>query len=168
MDLCKTYLGDITQLDVDGIVSAANTSLLGGGGVDGAIHQAAGKELLEACRTLNGCETGDAKITQGYKLKARYIIHTVGPVWQGGNQQEAIKLKSCYVCSLRLAQEYNLRSVAFPCISTGVYRYPKEAAALIAIQTVFEFLRETSTIEEVYFACFSPEDKKIYDRILEP
>jgi len=165
--MCKVTLGDITELDVGAIVNAANRSLLGGGGVDGAIHRAAGKMLLEECRTLHGCKTGDAKITKGYNLKARYVIHAVGPVWGGGKKDEAALLKNCYRRSCELAQEYELSSIAFPCISTGVYRFPKEQAALIATQTVIEFLSKSSIIDEAIFACYSSEDKRIYDRILE-
>lgn len=163
---CKAVLGDITQMDVDAIVNAANTSLLGGGGVDGAIHRAAGKELLEACRRLGGCQTGDAKITKGYHLKARFVIHAVGPVYSDGTKGEELKLKSCYRRALELAQEHGAASVAFPCISTGVYRFPKEKAAVIATQTVFEFLRRSEGIKEIIFTCFSAEDKSIYDRLL--
>jgi O-acetyl-ADP-ribose deacetylase len=154
--------GDITKLEVDAIVNAANTSLLGGGGVDGAIHRAAGKELLEECRKLNGCKTGQAKITKGYKLPAKFVIHTVGPVWNGGKKHEAEKLESCYFNSLTLAKENNLRSIAFPAISTGVYSYPYKAATSIALKTTIRFLKENSIPEKVIFVCFNDELLQIY------
>jgi O-acetyl-ADP-ribose deacetylase len=154
--------GDITKLEVDAIVNAANSSLLGGGGVDGAIHRAAGKELLEECRKLNGCKTGQAKITKGYRLPAKYVIHTVGPVWNGGKNQEAEKLENCYINSLILAKENNLRSIAFPAISTGVYNYPYKAATSIALNASARFLNENILPEKVIFVCFNDELLEIY------
>ncbi|KPQ23872.1 MAG: putative phosphatase homologous to the C-terminal domain of histone macroH2A1 [Halomonas sp. HL-48] len=153
---------DITHLNVDAIVNAANTSLLGGGGVDGAIHRAAGPELLAECKELNGCATGDAKSTPGFKLPASYVIHTVGPVWHGGDRDEAELLRSCYRRSLEVAASLEVRSVAFPSISTGVYGYPINEAARIAVATVKQALNEHNGIESVTFCCFSAEDLAVY------
>lgn len=160
----KALKGDITKLDADAIVNAANGTLLGGGGVDGAIHRAAGKELLEECRTLAGCETGQAKITKGYRLPARYVIHTVGPVWHGGEQGEPELLKNAYQNSLKLAKEKQLRSIAFPAISTGVYGYPKAEAAEIAVKTCQEFLKEYDM--EILLVAFSDSDLSRYQQLI--
>ncbi len=157
---------DITKLEVDAIVNAANKSLLGGGGVDGAIHRAAGKELLEECKTLNGCETGEAKITKGYHLPAKFVIHTVGPVWHGGQNKESELLANCYKNSLNLALKNNIKTIAFPNISTGVYGFPKDKAAETAIKTVTDFLGHTNQIEKVYFVCFDNENYSLYQELL--
>lgn len=157
-----TLFGDITQLKIDAIVNAANKSLLGGGGVDGAIHKAAGKELVEECKTLNGCETGEAKITKAYNLPTKFIIHTVGPIWRNGNNNEKILLENCYKNCLNLAVKNNIKTIAFPNISTGIYRFPKQIAAEIAIHTVNLFLTKNSNIESVVFVCFDEENYKIY------
>jgi O-acetyl-ADP-ribose deacetylase (regulator of RNase III) len=157
---------DITKMNVDVIVNAANRTLLGGGGVDGAIHRAAGSELLAECKTLNGCNTGDAKITKGYLLPAKYVIHTVGPVWRGGNKNEAELLAGCYLRSLELAREYHCSTIAFPNISTGIYGYPKQEAAEITLRTVKNFLRKNKIPEKVYFTCFDEENYLIYEHLL--
>ena len=154
--------GDITRLDVDAIVNAANSSLLGGGGVDGAIHRAAGAELLTACRPLGGCPTGKARITPGFRLKARWIIHTVGPVWHGGEQNEPELLQACYENSFALALENSARSIAFPAISTGVYRFPKEVAAEIALESM---QAASDDFEKIVACCFSADDAAIYRAI---
>lgn len=154
--------GDITSMEVDVIVNAANRSLLGGGGVDGAIHRAAGHELLAECERLNGCETGEAKITKGYKLKAKYIIHTVGPVWNGGAYSEAELLAGCYNSSLIIAEQYKLKSIAFPNISTGAYRFPKDYAAQIAFKSVMAKLKELNYLKDIYFVCFDDENYQLY------
>jgi O-acetyl-ADP-ribose deacetylase (regulator of RNase III) len=160
--------GDITAMRVDAIVNAANSTLLGGGGVDGAIHRAAGPELLEECRTLGGCPTGEARITKGYRLPARHVIHTVGPVWHGGKAGEPELLRRCYESCLTLARGRDIRSIAFPSISTGAYGYPIDEASRIAVRAIRESLREPSSIELVRFICFSPRDLSIYQEALRP
>ena len=164
-DRLKIIVADITTLEVDAIVNAANRSLLGGGGVDGAIHRAAGPELLAECRTLNGCETGQSKMTKGYRLPAKYVIHTVGPVWYGGHHHEAELLASCYDTSLRIAEESGLKSIAFSNISTGVYGYPKQEAAHIALSVIFKHL-QSHYEGEVIVCCFSEDDRLIYENAL--
>lgn len=162
----KAIRGDLAALRVDAIVNAANRTLLGGGGVDGAIHRAAGPELLEACRTLGGCGVGEAKITPGFRLPARFVIHAVGPVWRGGGAGEAEKLSDCYRNSLDRARETGVRSIAFPAISTGAYGYPVEAAARIAVRAVAEYAAAHPDAPDVVFCCFSDRDLAVYRRIL--
>lgn len=157
---------NITELNVDAIVNAANSSLLGGSGVNGAIHRAAGPELLQECRALGGCPTGQARLTRGYRLPARYVIHAVGPVWQGGTQDEAKLLASCYRESLDLAAAQQLASIAFPCISTGIFGYPPEQAAEVAVAAVRDYLRTPCSLREVIFCCFSASDLALYETAL--
>ena len=164
--LFELLKGDITKLQVDAIVNAANNSLLGGGGVDGAIHSAAGPGLLEICRLLGGCPTGEARITKGFKLPARFIIHTVGPVWHEGKNNEEDLLSACYVNSLTLAAEHKCRTVAFPNISTGIYHFPKQLAADIAVREVKAFLEKNTTVEKVIFVCFDDENFNLYKDLL--
>ncbi len=160
--------GDITRLQVDAIVNAANSSLLGGGGVDGAIHRAAGPDLVLACRQLHGCKTGQAKITAGFRLPAKWVIHTVGPVWRGGEAGEPELLASCYRESLKLAAQKGLRSIAFPCISTGIYGYPQAAAARIAVAEARAFALEPGAPDAIVFCCFLADDERIYQTLMMP
>jgi O-acetyl-ADP-ribose deacetylase (regulator of RNase III) len=166
MERIRAIEADITTLKVDAIVNAANSSLLGGGGVDGAIHDAAGPKLLEECRTLGGCPTGEARITHGYDLPARFVIHTVGPVWHGGNHNEDELLANCYRNSLKLAVENDVKTIALPAISTGAYRFPLERATKIAVREVSTFLKSHPQIGQVTFACFGLETWKMYQREL--
>ena len=166
MNKIEIIQGDITKLKVDAIVNAANNSLMGGGGVDGAIHRTAGKELLEECRSLKGCATGQSKITKGYLLSAKFIIHTVGPVWNNGTENEEELLASCYRTSLELAAENNIKTIVFPSISTGAYRFPFEKAAKTAHETITNFLNQNQSIEKVYLIFFSESDLRLYHRII--
>lgn len=158
--------GDITKVNVDAIINAANNTLLGGGGVDGAIHRAAGPKLLEECRKLNGCETGKAKITKGYKLPAKYVVHTVGPIWRGGDANEDELLASCYRNSLQLAVENKIKTIAFPSISTGAYRFPVKRAAKIAMLEISKFLKGNKSIEKVFMVCFNKDTMDAYTEAL--
>ncbi|SDR89400.1 O-acetyl-ADP-ribose deacetylase [Bradyrhizobium canariense] len=163
----EVIVADITTLRVDAVVNAANTSLLGGGGVDGAIHRAAGPELLAECRTLHGCATGDAKITRGYRLPARHVIHAVGPVWHGGSQGEDAALASCYARAIELCQSHHLASVAFPAISTGIYRFPADRAARIAASTTVDALAAAPAVTRVIFCCFSNDSARLHAEVLD-
>ena len=162
MERLSIVKGDIVKMKTDAIVNAANTSLLGGGGVDGAIHRAAGPELLAECETLNGCRTGEAKITKGYKLKAKYVIHTPGPIWRGGKWGEAELLANCYKNCLALAKENGVKTIAFPSISTGVYRFPVDQAAKIAVGEILDFLNKDDSVEQVTIVCFDDRTKDFY------
>lgn len=164
----RVIRADITTLHVDAIVNAANSSLLGGGGVDGAIHRAAGPDLVFECRLLGGCKAGEAKITKGYNLPAKHIIHTVGPVWNGGTRGEPEKLASCYRRSLEIAAKLDLRTIAFPSISTGIFGYPTEEAAKIAVETCRAFMENSGSEMEITFCCFSERDRAVYDVLLQP
>jgi O-acetyl-ADP-ribose deacetylase (regulator of RNase III) len=162
LEKIELVLGDITEQHVDAIVNAANTTLLGGGGVDGAIHRAAGPELFEECRKLGGCPVGEARVTKGYRLPARFVIHTVGPIWRGGRYGEEELLRCCYRNSLKLAEAKAVKTIAFPSISTGVYRFPVERASRIALETVQEYLKQSRAIEIVIFVCHSERDYEVY------
>ena len=167
MERFSIVKGDIVNAKTDAIVNAANTSLLGGGGVDGAIHRAAGRELLAECETLGGCKTGEAKITKGYKLKAKYVIHTPGPIWRGGKWDEEELLANCYRNSLRLAKENGIHTIAFPSISTGVYRFPVALAAEIAVREIMQYLDHNADMEQVIMVCFDEDTKAAYVKALE-
>ncbi|MBE6008378.1 MAG: O-acetyl-ADP-ribose deacetylase [Lachnospiraceae bacterium] len=167
MERVSIVKGDIVRMKTDAIVNAANTSLLGGGGVDGAIHRAAGKDLLAECITLNGCKTGEAKITKGYKLNAKYVIHTPGPIWRGGDRGEGELLKNCYRNCLKLAVENGIETIAFPSISTGVYRFPKDLAAEIALNEILTFLKDNESISLVKLVCFDEDMLKLYKETFE-
>ncbi|MCL1037456.1 O-acetyl-ADP-ribose deacetylase [Shewanella submarina] len=166
MDI-EAIKGDITRLKVDAIVNAANSRLLGGGGVDGAIHRAAGPELLEACRTIGGCPTGEVRVTSGFMLPASYLFHAVGPVWRGGESGEQELLASCYIQALAEAQRLNIKSIAFPCISTGVYGFPKKLAAEIAVSVVRKKLSSNTSLKQLIFVCFEDEDLRLYRALLQ-
>lgn len=167
MSRLNIKIGDITKETTDAIVNAANTSLLGGGGVDGAIHSAAGRQLLQECKTLNGCRTGEAKITKGYNLPAKYVIHTVGPIYRGGNNNESELLRNAYENSLRVAVENNIKTISFPSISTGVYSYPLNEASEIAVKTILNFLKSNDSIEKVNMVCFDDNTYKYYKKALD-
>jgi O-acetyl-ADP-ribose deacetylase len=166
-NIIEIIKGDITKLKVDAIVNASNNSLLGGGGVDGAIHRAAGKQLLEECKLLGGCKTGDAKITKGYELPAAFVIHTVGPIWKGGNNNEDVFLKNAYQNSLSLTNHYDIKTIAFPSISTGAYGFPLKQAALIALTTMIDYVKYNHHLNKVYMVCFSEDDYQLYNETLE-